>query len=320
MVRFLVVLAAWFPLAAVADSQPRLLFSAGFEGVTIAPPEPCWDNGCWQDIRGEDRHTGFRWPPRVRGGTGRFLLLTDPVKIDSLSIQQYVHNRIEEVEGPKGARTKVLYQEATKNANGVAPMGGSAEQNEFQFLPLDDTNELYVSYWIKLQPDLVEKMTRLPPGAGIRGGGTWRAIFAFKTGGQKDDGTPKNNGDYRIEAYVMTYDSDTPYWVVLGDNNAGSGAPLVEYWRIANRTLPVPLDRWFKFEIYWKRSSDDSGRVWAAVDGHTIADRRGPNMGVSNLPINRIMAPMLYTGQRMPAYQWVDDVQIWTGIPATARK
>ena len=316
IVRLLMLLVAWCPVAIAADAEPRLLFHAGYDGAHIVPPEECWDTGCWQDIAGEDSGTGFRWPPRLRGGTGRFLLIADPVQIDSRSIQQYMRNRVETVPGPRGSPARVLYQEISKNVNGQAPMGGSAAQNEFQFLPIDNTDELYVSYWMKLQPDLVEKMTHLPPGPGIGGGGTWRAIFAFKTGGQKEDGSPQNNGDYRVEAYVMTYESNTPYWVVLGDNNAGGGAPLTSYWRVANRTLPVPLGRWFKFEIYWKRSDDDSGRVWAAVDGHTIADRRGPNMGARKLPINRIMAPMLYTGQRMPAFQWVDDVQVWSGIPS----
>ncbi len=303
---------------ATADAPPRLLFHAGFEGAAVATPEECWDTGCWQDIGGKDRRTGFAWPPRVRGGTGRFLLIADPVQISPRSILDYMHNRVETVDGPRGTRTHALYQEISKTVNGLEPMGGSAAQNEFQFLPIQNADELYVSYWIKLQADLVPRMTKLPPGPGVGDGGTWRAIFAFKTGGQRPNGGPANNGDYRVEAYVMTYGSNTPYWVVLGDNNAGGNAPLTNDWRIANRTLPVPLGRWFKFEIYWRRANDDTGRVWAAVDGHTIADRRGPNLGANRLPINRIMAPMLYTGQRMPAYQWIDDVQVWSGIPPSS--
>jgi hypothetical protein len=319
MPRLLAALAAWWgPFAIATDPQPRLLFRAGFDGAVIESPQECWDTGCWQDIAGNDRRTGFAWPPRLRGGTGRFLLIADPVQIDPLRIQQYMRNRVQNVPGPRGTPARVLYQEISQNVNGQAPMGASAAQNEFQFLPIDNADELYVSYWLKLQPDLIDRMTHLPPGPGIDRGGTWRAIFAFKTGGHKPDGSPMNNGDYRVEAYVMTYGSQIPYWVVLGDNNAGGGAPLQNDWRVADHSLPVPIGRWFKFEIYWRRANDDTGRVWAAVDGHTIADRRGPNMGARNLPINRIMAPMLYTGQAMPAYQWVDDVQVWSGIPASS--
>jgi hypothetical protein len=315
----LMLLATMWLEQAGAAPPARLLFRAGFEGASVAKPEECWDTGCWQDIAGNDRRTGFRWPPRLRGGTGRFLLIADPVKTNGPGILDYMHNRVELVDGPDGARIHALYQEISKTVNGVEPMGGSAAQNEFQFLPLQNTDELYVSYWIKLQPDLVSRMTNLPPGPGIGGGGTWRAIFAFKTGSQRPQGGPANDGDYRVEAYVMTYGSKTPYWTVLGDNNAGGNAPLTNDWHIENRSLPVPLGRWFKFEIYWRRANDETGRVWAAVDGHTIADRRGPNMGARNLPINRIMAPMLYTGQRMPAYQWIDDVQVWSGMPSSSR-
>ena len=95
-----------------------------------------------------------------------------------------------------------------------------------------------------------------------------------------------------------------------------SGAPSATYWKVENRDIPVPVGQWFKLEIYWHRSAGSDGRVWMAANGQTIADYRGPNMGVSNLPVNRIMAPMLYSGQRMPAYQWFDDLEIWDGFPS----
>jgi hypothetical protein len=175
---------------------------------------------------------------------------------------------------------------------------------------------MYVSYWMKLQPDLVEKMNNLPAGPGISGGGTWRAVFALKTGGQTSWGGPADNGDYRIEAYVMTYGGGQPYWVVLGDNAAGGGAPAANQWWVENRNVRVPVGEWFKFEIFWHRSGGTDGRVWMAIDGQTVVDRRGANMGAWNMPINRIMAPLLYTGSAMPVYQWIDDVQVWDGFPA----
>ena len=195
-------------------------------------------------------------------------------------------------------------------------MGTSPAQNELQFLPTTELGDLYVSFWIKLQPDLVEKMSNLPAGPGINNGGTWRAFFALKTGTQKPDGGPANDGDYRVETYIMTYGGSQPYWAILGDNNAGGGAPNVNSWNVENRQVPVPVGRWFKFEIFWRRSNGNDGRVWMAADGQVIADRYGPNMGAWNMPINRIMAPMLYSGSRMPIYQWVDDLEIWDGFPS----
>jgi hypothetical protein len=152
-------------------------------------------------------------------------------------------------------------------------------------------------------------------GPGISGGGTWRGIFAFKTGGQRPDGAPADNGDYRIEVYVFTYGGGKPYWGVIGDNNAGGNAPRRNGFSVENRSVPVPAGEWFKFEILWRRSAGDDGLVWVAIDGQTIARHEGPNLGAREMPVNRIMAPLLYSGSSMPIYQWVDDLEIWNGFP-----
>jgi len=300
----------------VAAVPGKLLFRSGFEGASaLLPPVDCWGTGCWQDLAGLDNVTSFSWPPQVWGGGGKMLLLSDPVTTSALNIGNRMFNRIETVTGPRGNQTRGLYQEITRNVNGTGPMGTSSEQNEFQFLPQGETSDLYVSYWLKLQPDLVQKMSNLPQVPGVINGGTWRAIFAFKTGGQTAWGGPANNGDYRVEAYVSTSGGGQPYWVILGDNNAGGGAPLVNNWSAQNRSIPVPVGEWFKLEFFWHRSNGSDGRIWMAANGQLIADRRGPNMGAWNLPINRIIAPMLYTGSAMPVYQWVDDLEIWDGFP-----
>jgi hypothetical protein len=324
---FALLLTAGLPFAAQAQTPApataNRLFASGFEGaITIVPPNPgnFWGTGGWTDITGTDDSTGFSWPPNIwGGGGGRFLFLTNPLVVSTADIGSYMFNRIETVTGPKGNQTRALYQEISRNVNGTEPMGTSIAQNEFDLHPTGETSDLYVSYWVKLQPDLVEKMTNLPAGPGIINGGTWRAFFAFKTGTQKPVtgplNDPMNNGDYRVEVYVLTFGGNTPFWAVLADNNAGGGAPLVNSWVVLNRTVPVPVGGWFKFEFFLHRSNGADGRVWVAVNGNVIADHYGPNMGAWNLPINRIMTPILYTGSRMPVYQWIDDLEIWDGFP-----
>lgn len=307
----------------LAAPTAQRLFASGFEGATtIVPPNQAnfWGTGGWTDITGTDNTAGFTWPPNIwGGGGGRFLFLTDPLVVSTADIGSYMFNRIETVTGPKGNQTQALYQEISRNVNGTEPMGTSPTTNLFMITPNGETSDLYVSYWIKLQPDLVEKMNNLPAGPGIVNGGTWRAFFAFKTGTQKPVTGPLNdpmdNGDYRIEVYVMTYGGGTPYWQVLADNSAGGGAPLVNNWVVQNRAVPVPVGEWFKFEFFLHRSNAADGRVWVAVNGNVITDHMGPNMGAWNLPINRISAPTVYTGSRMPVYQWVDDLEIWDGFP-----
>jgi len=300
----------------VAANTARLLFSSGFEGsFNLHPLTDCWGTGCWQEFDGTDSVTGFSWPGNVWGGGSKILLLSDPVNTTSATINDYLFDRIDTVTGHTGAQTHALFQENAQNVNGTGPMGTSAEQNVLQFLPQNEGGDMYVSYWVKLQPDLVQKMTNLPDGPGIDTGGTWRSFFAIKTGGQVAWGGPADNGDYRIEAYVVTSGGGAPYWRIWGDNNAGGNAPLVNNWTEVNRDVPVPVDQWFKFEIFWHRSAGSDGRVWMAVNGQTLADHHGPNMGAWNMPINRIFAPLLYTGAAMPAYQWVDDLEIWDGFP-----
>src|SRR5882672_4416102 len=309
--------------AQTAPATAQRLFASGFEGTTtIVPPNQAnfWGTGGWTDITGTDSTTGFTWPPNIwGGGGGRFLFLTDPLVVDAANIGSYMFNQIQTVTGPKGNPTQALYQQISQNVNGTEPMGTSPTTNLFNILPSGETSDLYISYWVKFQPDLVEKMNNLPAGPGIDNGGTWRAFFAFKTGGQKAVtgplNDPMNNGDYRVEVYVLTFGGGTPYWQVLADNNAGGGAPLVNNWVVQNRTVPVPVGEWFKFEIFWHRSNGADGRVWVAVNGNVIADHNGPNMGAWNLPINRISMPTVYTGSRMPVYQWIDDLEIWAGFP-----
>jgi len=269
---YALLLGAALPLAVQAQTAPataQRLFASGFEGaITIVPPNPgnFWGTGGWTDIIGTDGSTGFTWPPNIwGGGGGRFLFLTNPLGVSAADIGSYMFNRIETVTGPKGNQTRALYQEISRNINGTEPMGTSIATNLFNILPNGETSDLYVSYWVKFQPDLVEKMNNLPPGPGIDNGGTWRSFFAFKTGGQKAFAgplnDPVNNGDYRLEVYVLTFGGGTPYWQVLADNNAGGGAPLFNSWVVQNRAVPVPVGQWFKFEIFWHRSSGADGRV-----------------------------------------------------------
>jgi hypothetical protein len=300
----------------------RRLFASGFEdGVNIAPPDQknFWGTGGWEDIVGTDRVSGYSWPINLSGrDASRILVLTDPAVVDASQINAYEVSRIDSVTGYDGKPTRALYQAILQNKNGTQPMGTSPAQNEYVIQPAAEVTDLYMTYRVKFQPDMVEVMNGLADGPGVTGGGTWRAFFAFKTGTKKPNGYPGeslDNGDYRLEIYAMTYGGGKPYWQVLADNNAGANAPLKNDFVVQNRVLPVPVGAWFKFEIFWHRSAGADGRIWVRIDGTVICDKTGPNMGALNLPINRILAPLLYSGSRMPIYQWIDDLEIWDGFP-----
>lgn len=174
--------------------------------------------------------------------------------------------------------------------------------NVFHVLPgADPQGDLYVSYWLKLQPDLLERMT-------VNNWST-RVVTDWKT-----------QGDYRI---ILSITGDgankTLYWNLRGDNVANGGLPPEIFWNETNTTIPVPVGQWFRVEIFVHRSNAGDGRVWMAIGGQTLFDHHGPNMGINNLPWNRVMTFLNYSqAHPLPAYQWLDDLEIWDGFPSTA--
>ena len=97
---------------------------------------------------------------RWTGRGGRFQLITDPVEITAATVGDYMSNRIVTVTGPRGEPTRALYQEISRNASGTDPMGTSVAQNVLQISPASQDGDFYVSYWIKLQPDLAAALSR----------------------------------------------------------------------------------------------------------------------------------------------------------------
>jgi hypothetical protein len=208
-------------------------------------------------------------------------------------------NRIDTVTGHAGNQTKALYSENTQR-------GDDSTQNVFMLQPASEQGDLYISYWLKYQPDLEAKMT---PPITVQ---TWRSLFEWKTA-----------GDYRIGVYVASWQDGCGgikpkgplFWQIQADNNANGGLPFQSFWRVDNCAVAVPVDQWFKFEVFWHRSAGADGRVWVAVNGQVLADHRGPSMGVNNAAINRIFMSLVYSDSPYPIYQWTDDLEIWDGFP-----
>jgi hypothetical protein len=272
-------------LGSVAPSYAaQLLFRSNFEGsLLLGKPYEC-GTSCWQDIKGLDSVTGYSWAPQIWRGGGKLQLLADtPVKPNTVST--YVFNEIQRTMGPHGQQTSVLYSEMRKR-------GGSATQTPYLLTPSTTAlqGDLYVSYWIKLQPDLLEKL----------GPNNWWVLFEWKT-----------NAQHRLITYIYTR-SNKPYWHLKTDDL--SDGPARSFWEIANHIAPVPVGEWFKFEFFWHRSSQRDGRAWQAINGQVVFDRFGPLLG-GNDPIDRIMLTQVYAGGSLPLYQWVDDIEIWDGFP-----
>ncbi len=313
---------AYFNLNSVRLSQPApsapppppapqagLLFKSGFEGLVVLGQPLLFGNGAWQDITGLDTETGQAWPPLLWGGASSRLQLVagDGVAVNALTLGNYMHNALETVSGRKGSTTRALYSHIQQSVGGATENWNST-QDSFQIHPgSSGQGDLYLSYWLKFQPDLVSRMTQ--------NGWAGRVVSDWKTGTGSGGG-----GDYRVVFSVFGDGAnDRLYWHVKGDNVANGGLPEQIFWEQTNMNVPVPVGRWFRVEVFVHRSTGSDGRVWVAVDGQQIFNRTGSNIGVNGLPWNRIMPFLNYsTGQILPAYQWVDDIELWDRFPAHA--
>jgi hypothetical protein len=297
-------------------NPPELLFRSGYEGNTalVVPPDRCVDNTCRQAITGMDQTTGFPWPPTFVAGDKSFELRPGdlpngtPSKPTPQTVGTYMHNDILTVIGPRNTSTRAMYSEISQSAfSGTNRMGGAVTQMPYLIRPGSgiDVPELYISYWIKLQSDLLDRMTN---------SGDWRAVFEWKTTSER-----------RLKLEILQ--SQFPrkvYWRVRLDQLDSSLSPpkFVPIWTEPPQeptpaTSPafnkVPVGTWFKVEIYWRRSGSDL-RAWMAIDGTPIVDKSGPYMGTAT-EINRIFVHQLYTATSYPVFQWVDDLQIWSTFP-----
>jgi len=289
----------------------KLLFKTKFgTGVTLGSPYGFYPNGfgAWQDISGVDQETGYAWPVTVLGSNFSGVQLITYDKVTPLTIGEHSTNEIKKEIGPKGDLVNILFQSVNIKGVGSTPLDKGHAQAPLLIRRdhnLGDLKNLYISYWFKHQANLVSQLD-----ASVSSG-NWRVQFEFKTGGYENTG----NGDYRIQTTILKTHDGQLYWMSKGDNGANGPFPFTDYWRVDNHDIPVPINEWFFFEVYWQRSNANDGRYWAAVNGKVVTDHWGPNMGDYNLPINRVFIVNTYSGGSPPVESRVTDIEIWSHFP-----
>src|SRR5260370_33531453 len=174
----LLTLRGWSQNAAnttAPSASPNLLFSSGFEATTaLVAPSDFYGTGAWQGLVGVDNITGFAWPPIIWGGGATQFQLLVNAPIDPVSVDSYMVNQIQTVTGRDGNPTRALYSEIKQSGCcGTNPQGGGPTQDPLMIQPLAETGDLYISYWLKFQPDRGQKMTQP----------NWRGGFEGKTAG-----------------------------------------------------------------------------------------------------------------------------------------
>ena len=302
---FAIILLLIITTTATHTQAAKIIFRSNFSsGVTLSAPYSFYPRGAWQQFTGIDKDTGYSWPIRALGANFSGLQLITANPIEPSTIGSYISNSIRTVAGPFGTINE-LYQ--IVKMNGEIGEGGS--QSPFVIIrpsTVGDVKNLYISYWFKYPTDLASKLDSSVSS------GNWRTQFEFKTGGY--DGS-NGSGDYRIITNIFKDTDGGLYWLTKGDTVANGPLPRITYWYEENRVVPVPLGTWFKFEVYWNRSSGSDGRFWAAVNGQEIVDYRGPTMGIDSLPITRIMPHNTYSGGYAPVESSLTGFEIWDGFP-----
>jgi len=79
---------------------------------------------------------------------------------------------------------------------------------------------------------------------------------------------------------------------------------------------PIPLDTWFKLEVFYRATSEADGRIVIWQDGEQIIDT-GPRATAPNNRVVLIVGTVTRGSDAGPLTVFVDDVQIRAGDPPT---
>lgn len=291
-------LASALMVLALGASAQTLLFKSGFEGNTALDAIPSNATGDdFQHFSGLDSTTGFTWPMSFWGA---YAVTTGlhPIVSGSNSVSAYITNDIESVVGHGGSATNAL-----KIGSKAPAPGFCCTQVPFQVAgPSQQVTDFYVRYWTKLNPEFLAQEQ-----AG--GGNFFRTMLELKT-----------STDYRIATFIYGASSLVPYWaVVVDDTPEGQGPPCPANacWSSYNSSVPVPVTQWMLMEYYLHRSAGSDGRFFWAVNGQTLVDHSGPTYGANQENIDFLALLNVYGTNMQPAYQWVDDVEVWDVPPCT---
>jgi len=232
----------------------------------------------YQYLTGTDSASGFDWPISILGSnfSGIHRVNDDEGKA--------IDNKLVSIENVSKNTTKALFQKVNYDVQ--------VTQTPLQINNIkENPNELYMSYWMKTD------------NTSLKGKDEWRAIWEYKT---KNYASYKDG--FRIIAFMAKDHEGKPYWLFQGD--IGPQQPV---WQKENYELPLIMNEWFKVEFYIKWSPASNGYAFMKVNGKLIGEHYGPTTHNAD-DLDFIMLTQVY-GNSYPMYQWIDDIEIWNGIP-----
>lgn len=287
--------------------QARPWFKSGFEGNVVVGPDNVTGR---ETLLGRDETTGFDWTSEVPAQEANFFYL-----LNQEQAAIFAPTALEQVAGRNGTSSRALRMEVTGRNPDLPP--GALNRSEFSlFYPAYD--QAYVRYWMKLQDNYLEASPR-------DHAKSWRMFFELK---EPDSGVPRlaaagnrhtGTNNYRMSFYIRRKPEGDLYWHVRGE----APQPLRSVdWDVFNDRVPVPIGRWFKVEVFFRRAAND-GVIWLAIDGEQVVLWRGRTQHPDRpLPMAFYSPFKLYQSPEWlangPNHQWIDDVEFWPGFPADA--
>lgn len=256
-------------------NETKLLFKSGFEGETFISDTQ--DN--YQVIKGTDSESGATWPIKILGSdfSGIHRIQDD----NGPAIENY----LDRTPNRSGEQTTALFQRVNYD------IGVTQTPYQINNIKTNPT-ELYMSYWMKTDDTSLNAPDK------------WRALWEFKT---KKYNENKGEG-FRMIAFMATDLEGKLFWQFQGDKK-----PTEPIWQIRNRTIPVIRDEWFKVSYYIKWSKGSDGYASMHVNDQLIAEHNGATTANAD-DMDFIILTQVY-GNSHPMHQWVDDIEIWQGLP-----
>jgi hypothetical protein len=273
----------------------QVFLRSGFEaGVRLEPPDVAGSE--WEQyLAGAD--IGYDWSrqlPQRPFPKNRITYLVSAAR----DLRQYAETRIETVTGHDGRPTRALYMELKKQD----PSTQAGTRVQYGIYPDEDLHQAYARFWLKLQPDLASAV--LPPGTKRS-----RQLMEWK-----ESGSPR--ADFRWEIFIARdRNVNSLFWLTRAQFGDLQSSPKA--WECTS-PVPVPVGKWFLFEVFWQLDRSD-GRVWAAANGETLVDYQGQTQKDSGLyvwwPFKVYVGTALEQFGGRPIYQWMDDVEFASDPP-----
>ena len=272
--------------------EAKLLFKSGFDDNVFIDPKLVKYNEDYDYIRGTDKITGFSWPINILGAKESALHRVSDDDNTAL------FSEIQTVEGYNGKATKAIYNEETHRENGDT-------QLTYEILDITEgKSDLYIRYRMKIDSNMIGTTNK------------WRALFEYKTKDYKDPG--KGGTGFRLIAFIYTDKDGKASWHFQGDKDSDHPIWECDTLKLSkecnNQFVPVVMDDWFTTEYYWHWSNYNDGYVVWKINGKIVGEHHGPTTRHDN-PIDFILFIQLY-GNVTPKHQWIDDIEIWDGIPS----